>query len=113
MQAEVGVWTLVIAAPRPLTWPPLNPEFLAQVSSAHHGFGSPGLWLSVGPPLAPSLFNAACPSEPSVSLPYIVRPQLPLAIFSPFPWSLNHFIQRSEPTPRPAPNLCVWSLGLR
>lgn len=87
--------------PRPLTWP-LQPC----------GFGSPELWLPVGPLLVPSLFNAACPPEPSVSLPYIVRTQLPLPIFSPFPWSLNHFAQHSEPTPRPAPNLCVWVSGL-
>lgn len=104
----------IIVVATPSLWPgpsALGTGSLVQAPSAHSGSGSPGLWLSVGPPLVPSLFDAACPSEPSVSLPYIVRPQLPPAIFSPFPRSLNRFIQRSEPTPRPAPNLCVCGSG--
>lgn len=78
---------------------------LVQAPSAHYGSGSPGLWLSVGPPLVPSLFDAACPSEPSVSLPYIVRPQLPPAIFSPFspvPEPLHPAIRaHSQASPQP------------
>lgn len=73
-------------APRHLPWAPR--------------LGDAGPWAGPGTPAWPP----PCSEPPALegllcSLPYIVRAQLPPAIFSPLSWFLSHWIQQGEPTP--------------